>query len=71
MIHDEGVIQFDGGEYEGELRDGKAFGEGVFTKDGDTWIGTFLDNQLHGYCKWYGVYWIILGYLTFKDEKKP
>ena len=39
-----GVIKFDGGEYEGEILEGKAYGEGVFTKNGTTWIGTFLNN---------------------------
>ena len=41
----EGIIYFNDGEYEGEIKEGKAFGEGVFSRDGDVWIGTFLDNQ--------------------------
>ena len=48
-----GVLKFEGGEYEGELLDGKAYGEGVYTKNGTTWTGTFLNNQFHGYCKFY------------------
>ena len=51
LINFEGIIYFNEGEYEGEIKEGKAFGEGVFTRDGDVWIGTFLDNQFHGYCK--------------------
>ena len=51
LMNFEGIIYFNEGEYEGEIKEGKAFGEGVFTRDGDVWIGTFLDNQFHGYCK--------------------
>ena len=51
LINFKGIIYFNEGEYEGEIKEGKAFGEGVFSRDGDVWIGTFLDNQFHGYCK--------------------
>ena len=53
LISSLGILKYDGGEYEGEILDGKAYGEGVYTKDGTAWTGTFLNNQFHGYCKFY------------------
>ena len=42
-----GKLEFNGGSYEGEILNGRAYGEGVFIKEGDfpgTWTGPFCNN---------------------------
>ena len=48
--HGHGTLRWpDGASYTGDIRDGKANGNGKFTHaNGDTYDGQFLDDQAHG-----------------------
>ena len=43
------ILKFEGGSYEGEVKKGKAYGEGIFTfSDGSKYEGKFKKNKIHG-----------------------
>ena len=49
-----GSVEMDGGLYVGQMRDGKAHGNGTFTaQDGTMYVGSFKNGRLHGFVKKY------------------